>query len=805
MKGKVWVQIVFFCFIASTFGLSTCGGGDGPKIPDVDGDLITTTVTLSDGCELIIEAPVSVTCDTDPDPSDYQAGSIVSPVHIAGTLSSGQTAKLTFKDTTERFEENDSIMYVDSEGKWSPVSSSVSSDGKSISATVNHFSIWGVMEGGLVVTLTPFTGVFPEDPSDSITIPADTSPQISWTLSGISDVDYYMLVVYSPGNPDASDLGEPDVWMLDQIPSDVATITYGSVPSGATELVPAASLQINGNYTVWVISVNSDIGIGKGIVTVTGGSDPGTLVLSPDGLWHETEHRAHGGTSSWYYGQEDVWNFDTGATNSGSLTSEQFYVQPGSTLSFWYWLDTEHSKGAAHSYDLALVQISTDGGSTWDTLLDLVDTVNNSTEDTWELATADLFAYAGETAVIRFYFDSADDVSNNYEGWYVDQPFILSMTPDGLWHETAHRTYDGTTSWYYGQEGFWNFDTGTANSGSLITQPFTVQEDSRLGFWYWLDTEYGKGLPHSFGYDEALVQISTDGGSTWDSLLDLVDTVNNSTENTWELATANLSGYAGETAVIRFYFDSVDNIGNSYEGWYVDAITVSAVEEVYLYGTTHGNLTLGASILYELSMTDGTVLKNIGSVGYYVNGLEYDAVSGKLYGTTSNNDPVFPNGLIEINRLTGAGTPIGSGAGTYINNPTVNSAGEMFAWTEWSDDLVTVDTAAGTATVVGDSGLSTMEHGLAFDNDDNLYMVNYDGAIYAIDPMTGGATYTATIGTRAHHGDFHPLTGLYWGIDLLYYAGPTRNLLVVDIETPSIEDTISAIDNLHAVTFCYKE
>ena len=144
MKKRVFLIPVLSGFIVASLVLTMCGGGDGPKIPDVDGDLITTTVTLSDGCELIIEAPVSVTCDTDPDPWNYPAGSIISPVSITGTLSSGQTAKLTFKDTTERFEENDSIMYVDSEGKWSPVSSSVSSDGKSISATVDHFSIWGV-------------------------------------------------------------------------------------------------------------------------------------------------------------------------------------------------------------------------------------------------------------------------------------------------------------------------------------------------------------------------------------------------------------------------------------------------------------------------------------------------------------------------------------------------------------------------------------------------------------------------------------------------------------------------------------
>jgi hypothetical protein len=201
-------------------------------------------------------------------------------------------------------------------------------------------------------------------------------------------------------------------------------------------------------------------------------------------------------------------------------------------------------------------------------------------------------------------------------------------------------------------------------------------------------------------------------------------------------------------------------------------------------------------------------MDTIGSVGYYVNGLEYDPVSGKLYGTTTRQDPSFPNGLIEINMSTGFATTIGP-AGMHINNPTVNSTGEMFAWSEDDDDLVTVDVATGVATSVGDSGISSRQHGLAFDQDNNLYLVDDDvGDVWSIDASTGAGTLTTTIGTRAHHGDFHPESDLYWGIDE-FYGGkmgpnpPERNLLVVDINTAAILDSLSTVDNLHAITFYY--
>ncbi len=227
-----------------------------------------------------------------------------------------------------------------------------------------------------------------------------------------------------------------------------------------------------------------------------------------------------------------------------------------------------------------------------------------------------------------------------------------------------------------------------------------------------------------------------------------------------------------------------------------------------LYGTTIGNGTLGDSVLVMLSPDDGSFISTIGSVGYYVNGLEYDHVSNKLYATTSNNDPVFSDGLIEIDMQTAAATTIGQ-AGVLINNPTVNSAGEMYAWTENTDDLLTVNTATAAAATLGPSGVGTATHGLAFDGSDNLYLVNGGIEIFTIDTVNGAATFYTDLNTTediAHHGDFNPTTGFYWGlggaIPWNWSTDPSRVMIIIDMNAPAIIDsTLPTVDYLHAITF----
>lgn len=228
-----------------------------------------------------------------------------------------------------------------------------------------------------------------------------------------------------------------------------------------------------------------------------------------------------------------------------------------------------------------------------------------------------------------------------------------------------------------------------------------------------------------------------------------------------------------------------------------------------LFGVTVGKATpANGGSLVLLSPDDGSLISSVGPVGYFINGLEYDHVSNKLYGTTSNKDPVFPDGLIQIDMQTAAATTIGA-SGMMVSNPTVNSTGEMLGFSQNSgeDTLITFDIITGVAATIGNPGLRLWENGLAFDSEDTLYLVHGNGEIYTIDAADGSATFMSSIGTRAHHGDFHPETGYYWGIDETYnsigYSDAPRDLLVVDFNTPAIISTLSTVNDLHAVTFYY--
>jgi hypothetical protein len=221
---------------------------------------------------------------------------------------------------------------------------------------------------------------------------------------------------------------------------------------------------------------------------------------------------------------------------------------------------------------------------------------------------------------------------------------------------------------------------------------------------------------------------------------------------------------------------------------------------VHLFGTV--NMGGTDSNLVELDATTGALISTIGSVGYSINGLDYDPVSGKLYATTSVKDDVFPCGLLEVDMTTGAGTPIGSGMGCYymsITNIRADASGTLYAWDESYDDLTMVNPVTGVATVLGDSGISTSAYGMSFDASNTLYFVNA-GDIYTVDTGTGAATDTGvSFSGLAHHGDFNPLTGEFWGIGS--NGTGAKNINVVDVSTGAINQTLPTVDNLHALTF----
>ena len=155
----------------------------------------------------------------------------------------------------------------------------------------------------------------------------------------------------------------------------------------------------------------------------------------------------------------------------------------------------------------------------------------------------------------------SDDVENGTNGW-------VKSNTNALWHLSDNRYNSPSTSWYYGIEDAFNYDTGSNNSGDIISPPIdlTTVTNSLLKFSHYLDTE---GLS---GYDKAVVSISTDNGLTYNDIFTSL-----TTNELFVNESINIALFDGNIIKIKFSFDTVDNQFNNFEGWYVDDITVEAV------------------------------------------------------------------------------------------------------------------------------------------------------------------------------------------------------------------------------------
>jgi hypothetical protein len=155
--------------------------------------------------------------------------------------------------------------------------------------------------------------------------------------------------------------------------------------------------------------------------------ESGTNDWTGTGLWHQVDENSpysasHSWSHSWWYGQDASGDYDTGAANSGDLTSPPIYIPSiGHYLRFWYRYETETQ---GHSWDQRWVQISVDGGS-FNNVLQLSDDPMN-----WWLQSPaiDLSGYADHTMQVRLHFDTLDGLYNDYRGWYIDD-FDISTTP----------------------------------------------------------------------------------------------------------------------------------------------------------------------------------------------------------------------------------------------------------------------------------------------------------------------------------------------------------------------------------------
>jgi hypothetical protein len=129
---------------------------------------------------------------------------------------------------------------------------------------------------------------------------------------------------------------------------------------------------------------------------------------------------------------------------------------------------------------------------------------------------------------------------------------------------------------------------GRVTSPVINLQGITTAE---LAFNYFLNVEIP---PES---DQPRVRISRDGGAfqTIGAKPDVLQSVPNPA---WRSATLDLTAYVGSTIQLQFDFDTVDNLFNNLEGWYIDDVVVRGTgngsHQVQLeFGDAIANLNFG--------------------------------------------------------------------------------------------------------------------------------------------------------------------------------------------------------------------
>ena len=404
--------------------------------------------------------------------------------------------------------------------------------------------------------------------------------------------------------------------------------------------------------------------------------------------------------------------------------------------------------------------------------------------------------------------------------WYLSES---GTNADTLYTAGTGSSNAGDT-YSYGAASATDRALGMLQSGSLIPLVGAQFTNNTGGTILSLDIKY-TGEQWRLGTasrtDQIDFQLSTDAASlttgTWVDYnsLDFITPNTTTTGAKDGNAAANQTAVSGAISGLNiadgatFWIRWVDfNASGADDGLAVDDFSLlPVVLSSRLFGTTANGGTGGTSTLVELDPVTGALINTVGPVGYLVNGLDYDPVSGKLYATTSANDPVFKNGLLTIDMTSGAGTPIGSGNyPTYssVNNIRADPSGTLFAF-DGGSTLLTVDPITGVATSVGSLGVTMYRSGGSFDAGGTFYFINDDSFgstsyIYTVDTSTGATTSTGnSFSGLAHHGDFHPDTGLYWGIDA--GGAGTKNINVVDVSTGTIDASLPSVDNLHTLAF----
>jgi hypothetical protein len=277
---------------------------------------------------------------------------------------------------------------------------------------------------------------------------------------------------------------------------------------------------------------------------------------------------------------DSIVNFDTGpAAEPGSLTGVVWQDQDGSGdrdpsepfLADWLIYLDQNNNGVL---DAAEPSTRTDATGTYSftNLAPGTYTVAQVLPPTWQ---ATFPAQAGSE---RFRADFSEGSAASLEGFVIDN---TGAPAPGLWHlSTGRGTQSGHSpehSLYFGRNetasGGGDYNIG--HTAGRIRSPeisLVGLTSATLSFSHFLNVELGAEV------DQARVQVSTAGGPFQTLVAKGPETdalqVVRAANGEWQNKTLDLSAYVGNTIQIQFDFNTVDDLFNRFEGWFVDDVVV---------------------------------------------------------------------------------------------------------------------------------------------------------------------------------------------------------------------------------------
>jgi hypothetical protein len=269
-----------------------------------------------------------------------------------------------------------------------------------------------------------------------------------------------------------------------QVATDSTFTQVAATASGLTTTSYAVPAALNGGTTYfWHVRANNACGTGRWSA-VFRFTTTGTSATCPAGTSAQVLYSTNfeTGAAGWTHsGTGDTWALSTAQAHSGTTSwraidsatvSDQRLVSPAValptgenplSLTFWNYQSIE-ANGSAACYDGAILEVSTNGGSTWTQVPNgdlLTDPYNGPVNASfgnplaglnawcgdpqgWLNSIANLTGYAGQSINLRFRLGS--DNSESREGWYVDDVVVQSCQTTCYWPDVNCSCGAGSTT-----------------------------------------------------------------------------------------------------------------------------------------------------------------------------------------------------------------------------------------------------------------------------------------------------------------------------------------------------------------------